>query len=66
MGGGNLSFQVHPMTDYIQRHFGMHYTQDESYYILDAEEGSFVYLGLKEGVQPEVMIDELKQAQQPG
>ena len=33
MGGGNLSLQVHPLTDYIQDTFGMHYTQDESYYL---------------------------------
>jgi hypothetical protein len=32
MGGSHLSFQVHPLTEYIQHHFGMHYTQDESYY----------------------------------
>jgi len=64
--GGNLSLQVHPLTDYIHEKFGMHYTQDESYYILDAEPGSFVYLGLKDGVDPTVMIDELKKAQQTG
>src|SRR5690606_20541434 len=56
MGGSHLSFQVHPFTDYIQRHFGIHYTQDESYYLLAAEEGSRIYLGLKEGVVPEEMI----------
>lgn len=27
LGGQNLSFQVHPTTEYIQQHFGMHYTQ---------------------------------------
>lgn len=64
--GGNLSLQVHPLTDYIHEQFGMHYTQDESYYILDAEPGSFVYLGLKDGVDPAVMIGELKRAQQTG
>ena len=58
MGGGNLSFQVHPLTEYIQQHFGMHYTQDESYYMLDAAEGATVYLGIKDGVEPSAMIRE--------
>ena len=66
VGGGNLSFQVHPFTDYIQRHFGIHYTQDESYYLLAAEEESFVYLGLKEGVVPDEMIGALEAAQTEG
>ncbi|WP_224997895.1 class I mannose-6-phosphate isomerase [Cesiribacter sp. SM1] len=66
MEGGNLSLQVHPTTEYIQQAFGMHYTQDESYYMLDVAEGAYVYLGLQEGVNPEAMIGELKEAQQTG
>ena len=64
MGGGNLSFQVHPLTEYIQHHFGMHYTQDESYYLLDAEPDATVYLGLKEGVDRDQMRRDLQRAQQ--
>lgn len=66
MGGGNLSFQVHPLTEYIQHHFGMHYTQDESYYILDAKPDATVYLGLREGISPAAMIRDLEIAQQGG
>ena len=66
MDGQNLSLQVHPMTDYIHRNFGMAYTQDESYYILDADKDACVYLGLKEGVRVEDMISELEAAQQDG
>jgi mannose-6-phosphate isomerase class I len=66
MGGGNLSFQVHPLTEYIQQHFGMHYTQDESYYLLDAGEGASVYLGLRDGVDPAAMRRDLEAAQAGG
>lgn len=59
IGGQNLSLQVHPLTEYIHRTFGMAYTQDESYYILDAKEGASVYLGLKEGIDKEQMIEDL-------
>lgn len=66
MGGGNLSFQVHPLTEYIQQHFGMHYTQDESYYMLDAAPGAEVYLGLKEGVDRAAFERDLRAAQAGG
>jgi mannose-6-phosphate isomerase class I len=63
MGGGNLSLQVHPLTEYIQDKFGMHYTQDESYYLLDARPGANVYLGLKEGVDRAGMLRDLRAAE---
>lgn len=63
VGGGNLSLQVHPMKEYIREHFGMNYTQDESYYMLDAEPEAVVYLGLKTGVDRERMTRDLSRAQ---
>ena len=66
MQGGNLSLQVHPLTEYIQQHFGMHYTQDESYYLLDGGEDACVYLGLREGVDRDAMISDLRAAQEGG
>lgn len=66
VGGGNLSLQVHPLPEYIKSEFGMKYTQDESYYILDATEDAVVYLGLKENVDGEAMISDLTKAQENG
>lgn len=63
VGGGNLSVQVHPTTQFIRENFGMYYTQDESYYLLDAKEGASVYLGLKNGINKDDMIRDLREAQ---
>ena len=66
MQGGNLSLQVHPTTQYIRDTFGIYYTQDESYYLLDAEEDAHVYLGLKTDVKADEMIAALNEAQRTG
>ena len=58
--------QVHPTTQYIRDTFGIYYTQDESYYLLDAEEGATVFLGLKTGINPEEMIGALQESQNTG
>jgi mannose-6-phosphate isomerase class I len=64
MGGGNLSLQVHPLTEYIRKTFGMAYTQDESYYMLDAGADGTVFLGLKNDADPAQMESDLRLAQQ--
>lgn len=63
MGGGNLSLQVHPTTQFIHENMGMHYTQDESYYLLDAQDDAVVYLGVRNGVDKDAMIEDLRAAQ---
>jgi mannose-6-phosphate isomerase class I len=66
MQGGNLSLQVHPLHQYIVQNFGMAYTQDESYYLLDAAPDACVYLGLKAGIDRNAMISDLRHAQENG
>jgi mannose-6-phosphate isomerase class I len=63
MEGGNLSLQVHPTRAYIQEHFGMDYTQDESYYFLETGDDACVYLGTCKDVNAAQMITDLEEAQ---
>lgn len=62
--GGNLSLQVHPTLDYAFNKFGLKYTQNESYYIFHAGENACVYLGLKNDVTKNQLIDALKIAEE--
>ncbi len=66
MQGGNLSLQVHPLHAYAWEQFGISYTQNESYYFLEADDDAFVYLGLQENISPEAMIHDLQKAQTEG
>ena len=66
MEGGNLSLQVHPLTEYVREKFGMAYTQDESYYMLDTGEDACVYLGVKPAPDRAGMLRDLHCAQEGG
>ena len=63
IGGGNLSLQVHPTAEYARENFGLAYTQDESYYIMDTKEDTYVYLGLRNDINPDEMVADLNKAQ---
>ncbi|MDB5526665.1 MAG: mannose-6-phosphate isomerase [Rhizobium sp.] len=64
--GGNLSLQVHPLTGYARDKFGIAYTQDESYYILEADDSACVYLGFQDGITKSDFFTALETAQSGG
>ncbi len=65
-GGGNLSIQVHPRPEYIRERFGEPFTQDESYYIVTSKPGARVYLGFRDGVDPDEFRHEVERSQREG
>ena len=45
LDGGHLSLQCHPTRAYAREIFGLDYTQDETYYVMETTPGASVFLG---------------------
>lgn len=55
----NLSIQVHPSNEYALREEGQ-YGKTEMWYILDAEEGAFLYYGFQKEVSKEEFAERIR------
>ena len=55
----NLSIQVHPDNEYALKNEGQ-YGKTEMWYIMDCEEGAFLYYGFKKEVSKEEFEERIK------
>jgi len=64
--GGHLSIQCHPSQTYMRETFGLPYTQDETYYVMETTPGAKIFLGLRDDADLDAFRAEAEQAESPG
>ncbi|MBQ8232922.1 MAG: class I mannose-6-phosphate isomerase [Lachnospiraceae bacterium] len=60
---GNMSIQCHPVREYVRRENGEFDRQDESYYVVMADQGAKTYLGFNDGVEISDFVDAVKESE---
>jgi mannose-6-phosphate isomerase class I len=66
MDGGRLSVQVHPKLDFMRERFNEFLEEQESYYVMERQNDSKVYLGLTEHCDGERFLSEVRRSQETG
>jgi hypothetical protein len=66
ISAGENWFQVHPLAEHLRQYWGVRYTQDENYYVLEAGADALVYIGLREGIDAAAMQRDRESAQSGG
>jgi mannose-6-phosphate isomerase class I len=64
--GGHLSIQCHPSEEYARDVFGLPYTQDETYYVVDTTPGAKLFLGLRDDADLAAFRAAAEQAEERG
>lgn len=63
---GNMSIQVHPDQEYVVSNNNEKGRQDESYYVVQTDQGAKTYLGFNEDTDFDEFMSEVKRAEKDG
>lgn len=65
-GNGNMSIQVHPDREYAIKEYNEKGSQDEAYYVIATGHGAKIFLGFREGADPDEFLEAVKQSEKDG
>ena len=64
LAGGHLSLQCHPSSGYARERFGLDYTQDETYYLMETTPGARIFLGFRDDADLEAFRKAAERAEE--